>query len=114
MHGSCNTGASFPGALPLYFCIINISFRRIYLDTSWESFELYGHPSLSTIMHVAFPRDDHGHDNDPSWTDRDVMQFNEAPLDQQGTQWLHSRVELLQDVGRHHDAIALEDEFILG
>ena len=64
-------------------------------------------------MKVAFPRDDGEHNEDLSWSDQDVMQFDESPLDQQSTQWLHSRVELLQDVGRHHNAIALEDEFIL-
>ena len=64
-------------------------------------------------MQVTFPRDDDEHDNDPSWNDQDVMRFDESPLDQHSTQWLHSRVELLQDVGRHYDAIALEDEFIL-
>ena len=64
-------------------------------------------------MQVSSSRGDDGHDSDPSWKKRDMLQFDEAELDQQSTRWLHNRLELLQDVGRRHDAIALEGEFVL-
>ena len=96
------------------FCIADINSRRIYLDTFFGIYVLYADENCLIIMQVAFLRDDDGHDRDPSSKDREILQFDEADLDRQSTQWLHRRVELLQDVGRHSDAIALEDEFVLG
>ena len=64
-------------------------------------------------MQAAFSLREDGHGNDQSWSDQDELHFEEAVLDRRSTQWLHARVELLEDFGRQNDAIALENEFIL-
>ena len=64
-------------------------------------------------MQAAFSRREDGHGNDQSWSDQDELHFEEAVLDRRSTQWLHARVELLEDFGRQNDSIALENEFVL-
>ena len=65
------------------------------------------------MMQVSVSQGNDGQDRDQSWNDRDDFHFEEAIFDSQSTKWLHNRLELLEDVGRQNDAIALENEFVL-
>ena len=65
------------------------------------------------MMQVSVSQGNDGQDHDQSLNDRDDFHFEEAVFDSQSTKWLHNRLELLEDVGRQNDAIALENEFVL-
>ena len=64
-------------------------------------------------MQVSVSQGNDGQDHDQSLNDRDDFHFEEAVFDSQSTKWLHNRLELLEDVGRQNDAIALENEFVM-